>query len=164
MARSPEAGRREEYGWPTTEDYARAANGRLLPRRTAESDRFWASCHEGRMELQRCSQCGRFWYYPGPLCPHCSSPDYSWEPVSGNGVVHTFSWVHRPAPGFADQVPYAYALVELEEGPVLATNVTDCDEGDLHISLPVSVHYFALDPEISLPLFRPRGTDAEAGL
>lgn len=79
-----------------------------------------------------------------------------WTPVSGLGSVYTFTWVYRPAPGFEERAPYAYALVELEEGPVMATNIVDTTELELRIGLPVQVTYEDVLPGISLPLFKPR--------
>ena len=129
---------------------------RALPARNPDNARFFDSCVAHRMELQRCHDCARFRYFPAPICPHCGSLGFSWEPVSGRGTVYTFSWVHRPAPGFEQRVPYAYALVELEEGPVLATNIVQTSEAELSIGLPVEVCYEDVTPDISLPVFRPR--------
>ncbi|MFT3866729.1 MAG: Zn-ribbon domain-containing OB-fold protein [Solirubrobacterales bacterium] len=128
---------------------------RALPQRNEENSRFWDSCSEHAMELQKCDSCGRFWYYPSPICPHCGSLEFTWAPVSGRGVVHSFTWVHRAAPGFEDLVPYAYALVELEEGPVMATNIVGVGEPGLKIGLPVAVSYLDLNDEVTLPLFEP---------
>ena len=126
---------------------------RALPSRTPENARLWDSCVEHAMELQQCNVCSKFWYYPTPICPHCSSLEFTWAPISGKGTVHSFSWVHRPAPGFEDQVPYCYALVELEEGPMVATNIVNSAEGEVAIDMPVTIHYLDVDPEITLPLF-----------
>jgi uncharacterized OB-fold protein len=133
-----------------------AKTARALPHRTAENSRLWDSCTEHAMELQRCAACERFWYYPSPICPHCSSLEYSWQPIAGTGVVHSFTWVHRPAPGFEDLVPYAYALVELAEGPIVATNIVNVDERELAIDLPVQIHYLDVTDDVTLPLFEPR--------
>jgi len=129
---------------------------RALPRRTPENKRLWDSCVEHAMELQKCDQCARFWYYPSPICPHCSSLEFTWTPIAGTGKVHSFSWVYRPAPGFEDQVPYAYALVELDEGPIVATNIVNTTEDELAIDMRVTIHYLDVNPDITLPLFEPQ--------
>jgi uncharacterized OB-fold protein len=129
--------------------------GRALPTRTAENAQFWDSCAAHAMELQKCDSCGRFWYYPSPICPHCSSLEHTWARVSGTGTVYSYTWVYRPAPGFESEVPYAYALVELDEGPIMATNVVGSSEDELAIGMAVTVHYRDMTPEISLPLFEP---------
>jgi len=128
---------------------------RALPQRTAENARLWDSCVEHAMELQRCSACRKFWYFPSPICPHCSSLEFKWEPISGLGTVHSFTWVHRPAPGFEELVPYVYALVELEEGQIVATNIVNTSEEELVIGLPVQIHYYDAAPDVTLPLFEP---------
>lgn len=134
---------------------ATSGSPRALPVRNLDNDEFFESCARQAMALQRCAACQRFRYYPAPICPHCGSLEFAWEPVSGRGSVHTFSWVHRPAPGFEDLVPYAYALVELAEGPVLATNIVDVGEDELVIGMPVEVVYAKLTDDITLPHFRP---------
>jgi uncharacterized OB-fold protein len=128
---------------------------RALPNRTLDNARLWDSCVEQRMELQRCNVCGEFWYYPGPICPHCSAIDFSWTPISGWGSVHTFTWVHWAAPGWEDRVPYVYALVELDEGPILATNIVGTTPESLAIGQRVKLHYDEVTPDITLPLFAP---------
>jgi hypothetical protein len=129
---------------------------RALPTKNPDNARFFESVHEHAMELQKCNSCSRFWYYPAPICPHCGSLEYTWTPVSGRATVYSFTWVHRPAPGFEDLVPYAYALVELDEGPILATNIVETDADKLKIGQPVEVTYQDFTDEITLPLFRPR--------
>ena len=127
---------------------------RALPNRTVDNERFWDSCQAHRLELQRCCECARFRYYPAPVCPQCSSTVFEWMPVSGRGELHSFSWVHRPAPGFASHVPYAYALVQLDEGPILATNIVDSPEVAVRIGARVEICYEDVTAEVTLPLFR----------
>jgi uncharacterized protein len=141
-----------------TTDTATPKPQRALPERTPENKRLWDSCVEHAMELQQCDACQRFWYYPSPICPHCSSLEFTWRPIAGSGAVHTFTWVYRPAPGFEDMVPYAYALVELDEGPIVATNIVNSDEASLQIGMPVQIHYLDVNPEVTLPLFEPRSS------
>ena len=149
-------GTQQHYG--SALDAPRTPEGRLIPRIRPESERFWESCRLHAMELQRCRACNAFRYYPAPICPRCWSLEADWTPVSGNGVVYSYSWVHRPAPGFRDLVPYAYALVELEEGPVLPTNVVETTPDELRIGMDVAVDYLDLTDRISLPVFVPRQT------
>jgi uncharacterized OB-fold protein len=128
---------------------------RALPRRTEDNVQFFDSCMKHAMELQQCDDCGAYRYYPGPVCPKCGSPRFAWKPVSGRGTVYSFTWVHRPAPGFEDKVPYAYGLVQLVEGPVMPTDIVECSESQLAIDLPVEVVYEDVTDDISLPLFKP---------
>jgi len=133
----------------------RTPEGRLLPTGRPQSEGFWKSVRAHELALQRCSSCGAFRYYPAPICPECWSRDFAWEPVSGRGVVYSFTWVYRPAMGFENDVPYAYALVELEEGPVLPTNVVNVGVETLRIGLPVEVAYLDLTDEVTIPQFQP---------
>ena len=137
----------------------RTPEGRLLPQGRVQSEEFWKSTREHALALQRCSSCGTFRYYPTPICPECWSRDYAWEPVTGNGAVYSFTWVYRPARGFESHVPYAYALVELEEGPVLPSNIVNVEVDALHVDLPVEVMYLDLTDEVTIPSFQPRRSD-----
>jgi uncharacterized OB-fold protein len=78
-----------------------------------------------------------------------------WELVSGKGIVYSFTWVVRGAPGFERDTPYALGLVELEEGPVLATRILGTQEEALAIGIPVEVEYHDVSPDLTLPYFRP---------
>jgi uncharacterized OB-fold protein len=96
-------------------------------------------------------------YYPAPICSSCGSLDFTWEPVSGKGVVYTYSIVRRPAtPAFKDDVPYVYAIVELEEGPMMPTNIVGVPVDDVAIGTPVQLTYRDMTDEITLPVFTPK--------
>jgi uncharacterized OB-fold protein len=135
---------------------------RIVPEIDADNERFWASCDDHAMELQRCARCGRYRYFPSPVCPGCSSTAATWLPVSGRATVFTYSVLHRPAsPAYAEDVPYVYAVVELEEGPMMPTNLVEFDlppviagKVDL-IARPVEVRYHELVPGVTLPVFAP---------
>jgi uncharacterized OB-fold protein len=132
----------------------RTEGGRLIPRIRPENAEFWASCKDHKLKLQKCNDCSSFWYYPAPICRWCQSRSFQWSPVSGKAVVYSFSWVHRAAPGFEGQAPYAYGLVQLEEGPVMPTNVLAANMPDLFIGADVTLEYLDLTGEITLPIFR----------
>ena len=96
------------------------------------------------------------------MCPECLSSDHEWVPASGRGIVYTFSVVHRnDLPPFNERVPYVAAVVELDEGPRLMTNVVDCDVDDVAVGMPVEVAYRAIDDNgtendgVTVPVFRP---------
>ena len=128
--------------------------GRALPRPTQDDAPFFASVHARNMALQRCVACRRFRYYPAPICPHCASFHFAWEPVSGRGTVHSFTWVYRAAPGFEAMVPYAYGVVELEEGPMMTTVFVDVGIDQLRIGLPALVSYEQVTEDCTLPYFK----------
>ncbi|MFT3866708.1 MAG: OB-fold domain-containing protein [Solirubrobacterales bacterium] len=129
-----------------------------LPFFDADNLPFWESCREHAMRLQECAECGFLRYYPGPVCPECSSRECRWAAVAGTGTVYTFSVVERPAsPAFAADVPYVYAVVELDEGPMMPTNVVDVDPAEVTIGMRVEIAYRDVTPEVTLPAFRPAG-------
>lgn len=120
---------------------------------------FWESLKAHAIELQKCGGCGRFVYYPRAVCPACLSDDLVWTSVSGRGVVHAFTIPSRhPNPAFAARLPYVVALVELEEGPRILSNlvVVDPTPAAVKIGMPVEIVYDDVTEEITLPRFRPR--------
>jgi uncharacterized OB-fold protein len=127
-----------------------------LPEVDVDNQEFWVSCREHRMRLQKCRNCGYWRYYPGLVCHRCGSLEADWEPVSGLGTIYTFSVVHRPpSAAFADDVPYVYAIVELDEGPMLPTNIVNIEPDRVKIGSRVRVTYQDVTPEITLPKFEP---------
>ncbi len=120
---------------------------------------FWESVKAHAMRIQRCAACGRYVFYPRPLCPHCFSAALEWTPISGRGVVYSFTIVYRhPGAAFQAELPYVVALVELDEGVRMLTNLVQVapDPAQLRIGMPVEVVYEDVTPEITLPKFRPR--------
>jgi uncharacterized OB-fold protein len=84
---------------------------------------FWSGLRQGRLELQRCAACAAVQHYPRALCTTCWSTDLGWTTSPGTGAVWTWTVVHRPGhPAFAEDVPYAVVVVELDEGPRLVTS------------------------------------------
>jgi uncharacterized OB-fold protein len=119
---------------------------------------FWDSVKAHAMRLQRCGACGTFVFFPRPLCPVCFSDALEWTPVSGRGVVHAFTIPHRhPSAAFQPDLPYVVAIVELEEGPRLMTNLVQVapDASQIAVGMPVEVVYDDVTPEVTLPKFRP---------
>jgi hypothetical protein len=77
--------------------------------------------------------------------------------ATGRGTVHTFTVTHQnQAPGFREELPYVLAIVELEEGPRLMTNVVGCAPDAVRIGMPVEVVFEDVTPDVTLPKFRPR--------
>lgn len=133
--------------------------GKPLPVADPVTAPFWESVRAHAMRLQRCTGCGRWIFYPRGLCPHCFSDDLAWEPVAGTGVVHAFTIVHRhPSPAFNAEIPYVVALIELDEGARLLSNLVEVapDPAEVRVGLPVEVVYDDVTAEVTLPKFRPR--------
>jgi len=128
-----------------------------IPVPNPDNQGFWDACRRGELRLQRCTACGTWRHHPRPLCPTCRSFDYAWAPVSGRGVVHTFTIVHRPTlPAFESHLPYNVIVVRLDEGPFMVSNLVEAPAAALRIGLPVEVVFAPFDDAIALPKFRPR--------
>jgi uncharacterized OB-fold protein len=125
------------------------------PKSTPETAHFWQGTSEGELRLQRCRACDRAYFPPQPFCPHCASDDVEVVRASGNGTLHSYVINHRAAPGFT--APYVIAVVELDEGPRLLTNLVEveADPDALPLDLPVEV-VFETVGDAALPIFRPR--------
>lgn len=119
---------------------------------------YWDAAADRRLIVQRCRGCGLHQFYPRGHCTRCWSGELDWTESSGRGTVHSFMVVRRTRePGFADAVPYVYALVDLEAGARLATNVVGIDAEDVEVGMPVRVTFRRRGP-VSLPQFAPAKT------
>jgi uncharacterized OB-fold protein len=119
-----------------------SAMNRPGPDITPESKPYWDSIAAHAMKLQRCTRCETFRFYPTPVCPHCFSTDFTWERVSDEGRLYSFSVVHKPVTeDFEPETPYVVALVTLAEGPTLMTNLLDVPEGEIQIGMAVRIAY-----------------------
>jgi uncharacterized OB-fold protein len=128
-----------------------------LPQADPITAPYWESLKSHSMTVQRCNDTGKYFFYPRGLSPFTFSDNISWEPVSGRGTLYAYTIVHAMrAPGFAEEVPYVVAIVELDEGPRLMTNLieVDPDPEKIRIGSPVEVVYVDVTEEITLPKFR----------
>ena len=123
---------------------------------TPETQPFWDGCAAGELRFQRCLDCGKPYFYPRPVCPECSSTNVEWFTASGDATLYSYVINHRPAPGFAEDAPYAIAVVQLAEGPRMMTNLVGVPNTpeDLVLDMPLRVT-FERRGDVSLPLFGP---------
>ncbi|OAH14836.1 Zn-ribbon domain-containing OB-fold protein [Streptomyces jeddahensis] len=130
-----------------------------LPEPDAFTRPYWDAAAEGRLLLRRCRSCGRAHHYPREFCPHCWSEDVAWERASGRATLYTWSVVHRnDLPPFGTRTPYVAAVVDLEEGPRMMTEVVECEEGALRIGMGLEAAFQALPGgDFVVPGFRPAG-------
>lgn len=127
-----------------------------LPSPDEVSRPYWEGCRQGRLPLQKCQDCGAYQTFPRIVCYRCLSERLDWVEASGRGVVYSFSTLYRPpAPEFADDIPYTVALVELEEGVRMMSNIVDCAPESVEIGMDVRVVFDNVTPDIALPKFRP---------
>ncbi len=125
---------------------------------------FWEGCQQGKLLLQRCDACSRFRFPPGETCPNCGSDRASWVGSSGRGRVFSWIVVVHPVPReiYAADVPYVVALVDLEEGVRMATNIIGCQPGSIVADMPVQVAFERVSEAVVLPKFRPVPTRRRA--
>ena len=127
-----------------------------LPVITEENRPFWEGCQRGVLLLQYCEACQRYQFYPRLYCMQCGSTAVRWVETSGRGVIYSYTIIHQnKAPEFVNDTPYNVAIVQLNEGPRLMSNIVDIDSADLRVNLPVAVVFDAVTETISLPRFRP---------
>jgi uncharacterized OB-fold protein len=130
---------------------------RPLPKPTPETQHFWDGTRVGELRLQRCSDCQHTYFPPRPFCPSCSSRSVDVIKASGRGRLLSYIINHRPHPAW--DAPYSIAIVELDEGPHMMTNVVGCPQTPeaLTLDMPLEVTFETVADEVTLPLFRPVG-------
>lgn len=122
---------------------------------TEDSDGFWSAADAGRLVIQRCASCGRYHHPPRPMCPRCHSVEHTWVDAAGTGTVYSWSALHHPQhPAF--DYPVLAALVELDEGVRLVTNLIDIEPSAVAIGMPVEVAFAPTAGGKQVPVFRPR--------
>jgi uncharacterized OB-fold protein len=128
---------------------------RALPSPTPETQHFWDGTRQGELRLQRCAECSSSYFPPRPFCPKCGSREVEVFRASGRGRLYSYVIHHRPARGF--EPPYSIAVVELEEGPRMMTNIVDCPQTPeaLVLDMPVEVKFEPVSEDVTLPFFRP---------
>jgi uncharacterized OB-fold protein len=125
-----------------------------LPKPTPTSRPFWEAAKRHELMLQQCGGCNAFIYYPRDRCPHCLSDQLQWQRVSGNGKVYSYTVVRRASTrSFADN-PYVLAIVELDEGVRMTTNVDAAPES-IKVGMPVAVYFDDVTAERTLVKFKP---------
>ena len=133
---------------------------RLEPPVTDLTEAFWDATRDERLLLQWCTDCEAAIFYPREVCPTCLGTALEWRASGGRATVYAVSVQHRPSmPMYAGRVPYAVALVDLDEGVRMMTNVVDCDPEDVEVGDRVEVRWEALSDGRNLPVFAPAGRD-----
>lgn len=126
-----------------------------LPKINKIDQPFWQDAAAGRLLLQKCRTCGKTQFFPRVVCVDCFSGDLDWVPSSGQGAVHSFSWVRVPRnPAFRDEVPICYANIVLDEGVIMESRIVGKGIDRVKIGDRVKVAFQeTADSEIKLPVF-----------
>lgn len=125
-----------------------------------QDNEFWfAAAREGRLEIQRCTDCRTLRHPPAPACPACRS--FQWDTVESTRACTLHSWtvIHHPKDG-AFEYPLAVGLVDLEEGTRLVADISGVDHDDLRIGLELEVGFSEHAHGEMLPQLRPRSAGA----
>ena len=127
-----------------------------LPIPNEDTKPFWDGLKEHKLRIQKCSQCGQFRFPPRIICPYCMSLESEWVEVEGGATVYAFTVVHRAyTPAYESELPYVVAIVELEEGVRLVTNIVGCKPEQVAIGMRVQLSFEDVTPEFTLHRFRP---------
>ena len=126
---------------------------RTLPPLTDLTEPYWEGCRAGELKLQRCSDCGEHQFYPRNICAHCTSRNLAWVTATGRGKIASLTVVRR-AISKAYDAPYIVALIDLDEGVRMMSNVVDADPEQVNIGDNVTVVFENWSDELRLPVFR----------
>jgi hypothetical protein len=133
---------------------------RPLPRPSKTSQPFWDACRERRLLIQQCTSCAGYVFIPQEFCPHCLATALRWVEAAGTGSIVTFTVVWRPqTPAF--ETPYVIAVVMLDEGVDLLTNLVDVDPAQVAIGDRVRVSFVDVE-DMTLPFFTKDFTEVPA--
>lgn len=117
---------------------------------------FWEAARENRLIIQKCADCSQHVFYPRMLCPQCFSKNLQWVEASGRGTIYSYTVVMNNSPSvFIKDIPYVVALIKLEEGVQMLSNIVECDSEEVRCDMPVEVTFEKLNEDFTLPKFRP---------
>jgi len=117
---------------------------------------FWEAAKRHELMMQRCKKCAEWIFYPREQCPNCFSQDMEFQKVSGRGRVYAYTTVYQPAhPAFNDEAPYVFAIVQLDEGVRVATNIVGVPHEQVKVDMAVEAAYEDVSPEWTLVKFKP---------
>lgn len=125
------------------------------PAVTPGAEYYWESATKELLVLPECCDCKTLFFYPRAWCPACFSQNLLWQELSGRGKVYSFSIINQaPFPAYQADVPYVLAIIALEEGPHMMTNVLNCDPDSVYVDMPVEV-IFEARGDRKIPQFQP---------
>lgn len=128
-----------------------------VPEITPEMAPFFEAAKRHELVVQRCTSCGTLRFPARAACNQCMSREADWVPVAGTGRVFSTAVMHQANhPAFEAIIPYVVALIELDCGVRMISNVVDCPAHEVAIDMPVEVTWEERSPEVTLPVFRRR--------
>jgi uncharacterized protein len=124
------------------------------PRPSLHTEAYWNGCQNHRLLYQRCTSCGYHGLGPFTVCARCHAEAATWVASTGTGRLYSWTVVWQP-PDPRFQVPYAPAVVRLDEGPFVMSAVIGCEPDALHEELELTVEFHQVSDDITLPYFSP---------
>lgn len=132
-------------------------SGKYVPPITTVNAPFWEGTARGELRVKHCNACGTRFRFTTEWCPRCWSEDVETKVTNGLGTIVACTAVHlAPYPAYADDVPYVVALVKLDDGPIMMSNIVGCDPAVPRVDMRVSVT-FEERGGVALPQFRLSG-------
>jgi uncharacterized OB-fold protein len=136
-------------------DTLRPQTGPVPHASSSVSSPFWQGCQSGELRYQRCEACGLSNFPPTEHCRQCLSAELRWQRSDGVGEIYSWTVVHRPVT-VEFEPPYAPAIITLDEGYQMLTNIVGVAPDDLAIGMRVQVQFHAVGPDVTLPYFTGR--------
>jgi uncharacterized OB-fold protein len=126
-----------------------------LPIITDDNSPYWEYIRKHELRMQKCTQCGFIRFPVSIVCPKCHAMDAEWVKLSGKGIIYSYV-IYRIAyhPAYQNDIPYVVAIIQLEEGPRMESNITGCRMEDVKINLPVEVIFEDVTDTVTLPKFQ----------
>jgi hypothetical protein len=133
-------------------DYAKP-----LPILSDDNRPFWQATKKNELRMQQCLDCRHIRYPINHVCPKCLSEKAEWKQLSGRGEVFSYIVFHQVYhPGFAKDVPYNVAMIQLEEGPRMISNVVGVPVDQVKVGDKVEAVFDPVTEDITVPRFSPR--------
>lgn len=121
---------------------------------TSRDTPFWEGLKSNQFRLYKCQDCNTF-YYPEQKCLNCKEPNMEWVPTSGRGKIYTFIIMHQLYnPAFQKELPYNVSIIELDEGPMIMSNISDSDNEDIEIGKKVEVVFDQVNEDLTTHSFK----------
>ena len=129
---------------------------RTVPAPVGLNAEFYAWCARGELRFQRCTKCSVWRHPPRFLCAACGSAEWDWTLATGRGSIFSWTVTHQGLdPAYADELPYAVVVAEMDEGPRLVGNLREMLPSELRLDLAVEVVFEPVTDVIALTHFRP---------
>ena len=129
---------------------------KYIPKPTVETAPYWDACQNHQLLLQQCADCDSVQFYPRMMCTACTSEKVEWKRASGTGTVESYTIVHRAiSKAYQSEAPYIVALIRLDEGPMMMSNIRNCDINEMKTGMKVKVVFETWSETMTIPQFTP---------